>query len=317
MRKVVFRFLLRLHLTCPPDIRGHSSSHPSKSARSRRQWGRERWDIARMPVALPQTETPDVRFQRKSHMIRGVYTAASAMLAQETAQSVISNNLANVNTPGYKGDVATFEAFRLGAMVRTGGGASVGAAIGTLGGGAVPHAVSLDLSAGPVKRTGNPLDVAATGNQFFVVRTPGGDRLTRAGEFTVGGDGVLTDTVGHPVVGADGRTIRLIDRATVAIDAQGNVLSGLRVVGALNVVSVAPGARLVKEGGRLLYADPASVTPVNRPSLLPESLEASNVSAVEEMVGMIGAMRAYEAAAKALQSEDETLGRAFNEVARA
>ncbi len=252
-------------------------------------------------------------------MLRGMYTAASAMLAQETAQSVIANNLANVNTPGYKGDVAVFESFRLAALARADGGvldAFTGETLGNLGGGSVPASIGLDRAEGALKHTGNPLDVAARGSQFFVVRTPAGDRLTRAGAFALGPDGALTDTGGYPVVGKDGSPIRLDARSPASIDADGNVLVNGAAAAALKVVELAPGARPVKEGNRLLRADAASYRDAARPALVPGSLEGSNVSPVEEMVSMIAAMRAYEAAQKAVHSQDEALGRALNNVAK-
>lgn len=249
-------------------------------------------------------------------MIRGVYTAASAMIAQETAQAVIANNLANVNTPGYKADIAVFEAFRLAPVTRVHDN-TWGRPIGQLGAGTDQADIVLDRADGPIKVTGNNLDVAARGNQFFVVRTPQGDRLTRAGAFTLGPDGALLDTVGHPVVGADGRTIRVDGRGPIGIDKNGNVLSGGTTAAALKVVELLPSARPVKEGQRLLRTAPNTYQDVPRPRLVPGALEGSNVSIIEEMVAMIGAMRAYEAAQKAVQSEDEALGKALNEVARA
>jgi flagellar basal-body rod protein FlgG len=252
-------------------------------------------------------------------MTRGVYTAASAMLVQETAQAVIANNLANANTPGYKADVATFQSFRLGALSRGGPGPS---ASGDLGGGASLHAIGPDLSPGAMRRTDNPLDVALKdARQFFVLRTPQGDRLSRAGEFTLAADGTLTDTGGFPVVGRDGRTIRIAPAAapSPAIDRQGNLVSGDSVLARLQVVALDPAsaAMPVKQGNRLLRAEnPAALRPVDQPDLATQSLEMSNVSIVEEMVAMIGAMRAYEAAQKAVQSHDQALGQAVNEVAR-
>lgn len=251
-------------------------------------------------------------------MIRGVYTAASATLAQETAQSVIAGNLANVNTPGYKGDVATFKSFRLGALARTNGrGGEI--PLGPMGAGASLAAVALDRTPGSIQTTGNPLDAALRDpNSFFVVRTPQGERLTRGGAFTLSPDGTLSDSGGFPVIGKSGGLIRVDTRAGAAsLDANGNVVVNGQARGQLKIVALAPDAPdPVKEGGRLLRAEPASLTDVDRPLLLPGSLEMSNVSAITEMVGMITAMRAYEAAAKALQSEDEALGKALNEVAR-
>jgi flagellar basal-body rod protein FlgG len=259
-------------------------------------------------------------------MIRGVYTAAAAMLVQETAQAVIANNLANANTPGYKADVATFESFRLGAITRARGGAADGApagGIGEIGAGATTSEIAPDLGAGSLKRTNNPLDVALRApNQFFTVRAPQGDRLTRAGSFALAADGALTDTAGFPVVGGDGRPVRVDPAAAgggVSIDGQGNLVVGGAPVARLAVVELVPGARPVKEGDRLLRADAAggaaATRPAARPALVTESLEMSNVSIVEEMVAMIGAMRAYEAAQKAVQSHDQALAAALTQVA--
>ncbi len=251
-------------------------------------------------------------------MIRGVYTAASAMLAQEAAQAAIANNLANVNTSGYKADVATFKAFSFGALTRSENGMKV--PIGTLGAGSAPDETVLDLTPGALQATGNNLDVALQdAREFFVVQTPAGARLTRAGAFHASANGTLVDASGFPVLGRNGKSVRLPAGLSATIDAGGNVVGANgQVAGSLEVVRLAPGAKAEKEGGRLLrVADPAALGAVDRPALVPGSLETSNVSAVTEMVGMIAAMRAYEAASKVLHDQDETLGRALSEVARA
>lgn len=249
--------------------------------------------------------------------------AASAMRTQEAAQAVIANNLANVATPGFRGDVATFKAFHFGALTRKDGNVAA-VPIGLLGAGAAPDAVLPDLSPGALEQTGNGLDVAVRApDQFFVVRTATGEqRLTRAGAFSLDADGRLVDASGHAVVGKNGQELRVPAGATATIDGAGNLLAGGQVVGSVQVVALVPGARLFKEGGALLRAEAsagnaAPFTPVAQVSLAPGVLERSNVSAVTEMVGMISAMRAYEAAAKVLKDQDETLGRALGEVARA
>ena len=270
-------------------------------------------------AATPTRCGPKPTGGKETLLIRGVYTAASAMLAQETAQAAIANNLANVNTSGYKADVATFKSFSFGALTRSENGARQ--SIGTLGAGSAPDEIALDLTPGALQATGNNLDVALpNAREFFVVQTPTGARLTRAGAFHASANGTLVDATGFPLVGRDGRSVRLPSGGPPAtIDAGGNVVGANgQVIGRLEVVRLAPGAKAEKEGGRLLRVDnPAALQTVDRPVLAVGSLETSNVSAVTEMVGMIAAMRAYEAASKVLQDEDETLGRALSEVARA
>ena len=243
------------------------------------------------------------------------------MLAQESAQAAIANNLANVSTHGYKADIATFRSYHFGALARSEAGSD--APIGTLGAGSAPDETALDLTPGSLQTTGNNLDAALRdAHEFFVVQTPAGPRLTRAGSFHADNAGTLVDTSGFPVLDRAGRPIRFAEPTSAGaarLDASGNVVDAAgKSIAALQIVRLAPGAAAEKEGGRLLRAaDPAALGIVERPALVPGSLETSNVSAISEMVGMIAAMRAYEAASKVLRDQDETLGRALSEVARA
>ena len=123
-------------------------------------------------------------------MSNGVYRAVSGSLAQLRQLDVLSNNLAHVDTPGYKGDRVRFREALDAAGEKTG-------YVDT------PEAAT-SLTAGPMARTDNPLDLALNGDGFFVVDTPAGERLTRAGRFLVGGDGTLRTVSGHAVQGTAG-----------------------------------------------------------------------------------------------------------------
>src|SRR5438552_16051250 len=120
-------------------------------------------------------------------MIRGLYTAATGMLAEQFVQDAIAGNLANLNTVGFKQDVPTFRALHDMAMKRFQNPiGSPGTPVGNLGMGAEFDRNVTDLTAGNINQTQNPLDVALVGDGFFAIQTPQGERYTRSGQFQIG-----------------------------------------------------------------------------------------------------------------------------------
>jgi len=251
---------------------------------------------------------------------RGIYSAATGMLAQQFVLDAVAGNLANSATPGFKQDVPTFRALHEMAIRRVAG-RSGAPEIGRLGLGAAFDRTVTDLSAGALQQTGGMLDLALAGEGFFVVQTPRGVRYTRAGQFQAlpagkAADGSpaswLADMAGNRVLGEKGpialgaaRSVVVAEDGTVTVD--GAVADRIRRVHA-------PAAALVKEGGNLF-----SISGTTAPSSAPVRqgfLEASNVSGIDSMVRMIALHRAYEAAQRAVTTQDDTLGRAVNEVMR-
>lgn len=255
-------------------------------------------------------------------MQRGIYTAATGMLAHQYVQDAIAGNIANASTVGFKQDIPTFKSFQEIAMHRLdGAGARSSRPVGNMVFGVEFDETSLDLTVGSLEHTRNPLDVAIAGPGFFVVQTPRGERYTRNGQFQTvpgapGPDGkktaVLADGSGNPVMGQKG-PINLGAGGNVLIDQTGRVFVNNQEVDRLRLVD-APARALVKEGGNLLSAR-QPVAPVNT-RVQQGYLEQSNVSAISAMVQMITVQRAYESAQRAISAQDDSLGRLINEVGR-
>jgi flagellar basal-body rod protein FlgG len=239
-------------------------------------------------------------------MIRGLYVAAEGMAARQKAQDVLAANLANVNTSGFKADRPVFETAFQRLLYRVEGAASQ--PIGTLSSGALLSTTYTDLQPGPLMPTGNPLDLAIEGDGYFAVRTPAGVRYTRRGAFALNAQGTLVTREGFPVLGAQGE-IRVPPRATLQIGEDGTVRADGKPIDRLLIVQ----GTLQKDPSGWLVGN---ATPAPNPRLAIGMLEGSNVNIVREMVEMIEHLRAYETHQKAIHSQDETLARALNEIAR-
>jgi flagellar basal-body rod protein FlgF len=239
-------------------------------------------------------------------MIRGLYVAAEGMAARQKAQDVLAMNLANVNTTGFKADRPVFETAlqrTLYRVERTGS-----TPIGTLSAGTLLTTTYTDLQPGPLMRTGNPLDVAIEGEGYFAVQTPAGIRYTRNGAFSLNAEGILITRESFPVLGTQG-VIRLPHSATLEIGEDGSLRIDGKVVDRLQIVQ---GTMRKDTNGWLV----GNATPVATPRLITGMLEGANVNIVREMVEMIEYLRAYETHQRVIQAQDETLGRAINEIAR-
>ncbi|MGC8668624.1 MAG: flagellar hook-basal body protein [Chthonomonadales bacterium] len=254
-------------------------------------------------------------------MIRGLYSAATGMLAQQAVQDALASNLANINTTGFKQDVPTFRALYDMALNRYGGIDGGGAYVGNLGLGSAFDRAVTDFSPGSLTATQNPLDLALVGDGFFTVQTPAGERYTRAGAFHIepvktppGAKPIsyLVDDEGRRVLGTKG-PIDTGGAQNVAVDDNGNVLVNGSAVDRLKIVTAMP-SQMRKEGGNVfaILGTPVAASPKVRSGFL----EQSNVSAVGSMVRMIAVQRAYEAAQRAVTSQDDELNKVINEAAR-
>ena len=241
-------------------------------------------------------------------MLKGIAAAASGMLPQLKRQEVITNNLANAGTAGYKRDrlfVQQLDRARAGAVPTE----ADWQAPSVLG-------VQVDFSTGPMEQTGNPLDIAIAGDGFFVVSAPDGERYTRNGHFVLREDGTLVTADDNPVLG-DGGEIRLPD-GNPEIAPDGSIsLQGQRL-GKLRIVQFADPNVLVRAGSSLFAAGNPGPGPEDMPSpnLRQGFLERSNVNTIEEMVSMITTFRFYESDQRAIQMQDAALGRVVNELGR-
>lgn len=248
----------------------------------------------------------------------GTYAAASAGVLQMRKLEIQNNNLANVNTVGFKRQILVsdsenfdetfakeFEAvdpYAKGDQQR----------ISTAGAGVA----KIDFSMGPIRQTGNPLDVALRNpNDFFVVNTPQGPEYTRAGNFTLNTNGELITQDGLRVQGDGGPIV--IQGGAGAIFADGTVRAGLVPVGRLQVVNFADTSKLQASGGARfrLAQGAAAPTPVEA-KMEPQSLEMSNASAIGGMIDLITTNRAFDAYTKAAATIDNLNQAAITQVGK-
>ncbi len=249
-------------------------------------------------------------------MLRGLYTSASGMSVHLKNQDIISNNLANADTPGFKRDQLIVTAFPQFLLSRINGPKDQGHAptIGSYALGAESQGSYTDYATGNMVPTQRSLDVAIQGDGFFVIDTPQGQQYTRHGGFYLSAENTLVTSEGNPVLGENG-LITVTDENFV-IGSQGEVVVEGNIVNRLLVVNIDEN-NLVKAGDSLWTAvGEGGVIPGAEYKIAQGYLESSNVNAVKEMVDMIAGMRTYEAGQKTLSMQDETLGRLISELSR-
>ncbi len=252
-------------------------------------------------------------------MNRGIYAAANGMVAQQYVMDALANNLANINTNGFKQDVPTFRELHAIAVSRQAGTAPQhGPASGEFGTGSAFDSTATDLARGALRETKDPLDLALDGDGYFTVQTSNGVRLTRDGHFTRMLDGsgkasgMLGTDAGDLLLGAKG-PISVGNAAKIEIGPDGTVTADGKTVDKLAIVTASPDA-LKKEGANLFTV---SGSPTPSTAMVKQGfLEQSNVDPIRSMVKMITVQRAYEAMQKAIVTQDESLGKAVLEVAR-
>lgn len=248
-------------------------------------------------------------------MIQGLYTAANGMFAVEAKQAAIANNIANTSTPGYKraepilsGFYTEFSAqlrqpFHFDISPAPGGGVRVGETFA-------------DLAEGPLTETDNPLAMALQGPGFFVVNTPGGERYTRSGAFTIDQQGQLATQDGHKVQGVGGTPID-VRNGKVEVGTDGTIRVDAVPAGQLRLLQFENPRALKRDGGNLFSAAPADIqkaTPPTNTFVQNKALESSNVNLPQEITAMMLGMRAYEANQKVVQAIDSTMSRLIDQI---
>lgn len=241
-------------------------------------------------------------------MDQAMYTAASGAMAMELKLAVISNNIANVDTTGFKKDHVSFESY----IKQLSTDPLVPVQYQRVSEDVVTKEYSIDTTQGQLRQTGNPLDVALAGEGYFVVATEQGLRYTRAGSFQRTTDGFMADQQGNIVQGEGGGIT--IGNGEVIIGRDGTVSVDGTTVGRLQVVTIAPES-LVKSGKNLFEVAPG-VTPASAetPDVQQGSIELSNVDTIKEMLGLIQTQRAYEAFQKMITSVSESYGQSIQRV---
>ncbi len=228
-------------------------------------------------------------------MIRGFYTSAAGMLAQLEHQDVIANNLANASTPGYKRSSVSLSTFAAELRAAT---PNASMALSSHARCLFPFATAVqDSRPGFVQDTGVTTHLAIEGPGCFVVSAPGGERLTRSGNFRLNDFGQLVTSEGYAVLGQGGPI--QVSGADWSVDSDGNVSSSGEIIDKLRIES---------------KSNSGAASPTSR--VIHGSLEGSNVNAVQEMVNMIAALRAYEASQRTIQAIDQTLDKVINQMTR-
>lgn len=262
---------------------------------------------------------------------KGIYTALSGAMAQNQKLETISNNLANVNTAGFKKDQQAFREY-LTAYEKDGDVNTVPRVTANiesfydLNGGdkafVETNGTYTDFSQGPIKPTGNNLDIALEGSGFLEVNTPAGIRMTRNGSLTINSQGQLVTKEGYQVL-LDGNTQNPQSRfistegGTVNITTDGSVFINNQNIGKLSIVNVEP-AQALRKGGGSLYGLKENMNPniVRNTSATVHQgfLEGSNVNVVKEMTDMIATTRLFESAQKAMSAFDQMDEKLVNSV---
>jgi flagellar basal-body rod protein FlgF len=247
-------------------------------------------------------------------MQNAVLVGLSRQMALARELDVVANNIANINTTGFKADGSLFEEF-LSSNARAD---ETGSRVSFVRDRGVWH----DMSQGPVERTGNPLDVAVDGKDFLVVQTPSGDRYTRNGSMQINPSGQLVTSEGYPVLG-DGGPIALqpTDRqVSISRDGTVSVREGTSTVdsvrGKLKLVSFDNPQRLQKDGnGTFKPVNGAQPQPAEKGGLIQGAVEKSNVRGVVEMSRMIEITRSYTQIASILQQQADMSQTAIDKLA--
>ena len=230
-----------------------------------------------------------------------ILASVGAFRQQNRISHLITNNLSNVQTPGFKRDVPIFSVLLSQALDSY-------------------QRFSFDQTKtlfhnGSIQETGSPLDLAVEGEGFFKILTPQGIRYTRAGNFRLDKDMVLTNADGLPVVGR--RDEITLSGGMISVEKDGTVKVNGEERDKIALVTFQDLDLLMKEGHTLFGLKiPQEETEVQNSQIRQGALEASNVNPIEEMVNLIDALRSFESCVKIVQSQDEMDSKAVNELGK-
>lgn len=250
-------------------------------------------------------------------MIRGLYAAVSASKAHETRLGTLLNNVANVQTTGYKQDKTANRGFYemlISRLSRSPFSMVTHSELGTMATGTGAAVPIVDFSQGSPVETGRPLDLALNGPGFLAVQTPEGVRYTRDGNLRTDASGLLTQADGSPVLGVDGPLH--LGQGSLRIDDSGAIFVDGEPAGRLRLVEIPPEA-MKKAGSNYFEAlDEAAVRDPEHTAVSQGFLESSNVDPARTVMELMEIVRSYAAAQECLRLQDEMLGRAVSEIGR-
>lgn len=243
-------------------------------------------------------------------MIKGIYASGSGMLPRMLRLEVIGNNLANINTTGFKRDNIFVQIMKNTSVTQSQGS-------GELAGLDVKEYT--EFTEGSLKQTNNQLDLAIQGRGFFVVESPGGLLYTRNGNFSLSVEGTIVTAQGYTVLGTGGRIqlpdVRKLAAGELSVSEAGEIMVDKRLVGRLRVANFDDEAVLKKEVGTFFKTDAREGIggTEGKGSIVRQGfLEESNVDGIEEMIAMVELSRGFESDQKTMLYQDGTLEKAMD-----
>jgi flagellar basal-body rod protein FlgF len=242
-------------------------------------------------------------------MDNSINIALSRLATQQRAMDIVAGNLANISSPGYHAERLVFADWLTkeptGAVARGDGQIAFTQA----------RATYRDHTEGTITQTGNQLDLALAGEGYFNVQTPNGDRLTRAGRFTLRNDGTITDESDHPLLDVNGNPMRVSTADTqLTVKADGTLTSENGTLGQIAVIAPNDPNRITAEGSRLFRAD-VPTAQVAKPKIVQGAVEDSNVQPITEVTRMITTERDFQFVTQYVQAEGQRKQNAINKIA--
>lgn len=247
-------------------------------------------------------------------MLRGLYISATGMVTLQKNMDTVINNMTNAETTGYKQDTFLSRSFRDVLIERINDPSVLRQVrqVGPLNYGVHVDEIATSITQGGMEQTDRSADLALTGNAFFTVQAEGGERYTRAGNFSINDQGVLCTAAGEPVLGQNGPVN--VGGGDFTVDSLGGIWVGGQQVDTLRLAGFEDPAVLRKEGGNLFYAYNANPGEATDYSVRQGFLETSNVDLSTVMVDMMSVYRAYETNQRMIQMIDSTLEKAVNQI---
>ncbi|PWC42572.1 flagellar basal-body rod protein FlgF [Azospirillum sp. TSO22-1] len=239
-------------------------------------------------------------------MDNSLYVGLSRQVALRRQLEVVANNIANMNTAGFRGERMLFEA----AMEP--GGTRPNDRIAFT----IDRATYTDMRQGGFKETGNPYDVAIDGDGWLQVQTPDGVRYTRDGRMRRDNEGQLVNVNGHPVVDDNGQPISIpSDRSHVSVSTDGVVSADNEMIGRLRPVRF-DNPQALRQVGDVLFAADAPARPAPQARLVQGKVEQSNVQGIAEMTRMMELSRDYQSVTRMVDEGQDLLRSAINRLAK-
>lgn len=267
-------------------------------------------------------------------MYQGFYNLTSGMLTQSRNLNVISNNMINIQTPGYKKDTMVSTTFGEEMLYRTGGDDNENPTpLATTSKIKTPSRTYVDYDQGSFEQTDGIYDFALSGKGYFCVQTPQGERYTRNGSFAVDNEGYLELPDVGRVLSSDNQPIR-IDNEDFEVDENGHITASIitggddenspvevekKDYGTLKVVDFADYGQLHKEDNGMFSTNQAQIPAGQNGEAMPiiwKSIEKSNVDMVDEMTAMMSSQRALQSAAQVLKMYDSIMSKSASDVGR-